>query len=70
MQTESHSRSQRVAAIVGAIVALAIFELLLVPRLFRSAADGFNVTQFICAGISGGVGSWIGGFFGRMFERD
>lgn len=69
MQTESPSSTERIGRIVGAIAAIIIFEFILAPRLFRSPSEGFNVFQFLCAGLAGGAGVMVGGFLGRAFAR-
>jgi len=69
MQSETSSSGERIGRIVGVIAAIIIFEFILAPRMFRSAREGFNVFQFLCAGLAGGAGAMVGGFFGRAFAR-
>jgi hypothetical protein len=69
MQGETSPSGERVGRIVGVIAAIIIFEFVLAPRLFSSPGQGFNVFQFLCAGLAGGAGAMIGGFFGRAFAK-
>jgi hypothetical protein len=70
MQTESLSTAVRVGRAVGVVVAIAIWETFARHLFSPPPGGGFNVLQFLCAGLMGGAGAVVGGFIGNAVSSN